>query len=96
MKVVHLLFDAQFEAEIIGLLHREVKVPGYARVDNVVGARAVERQGRRAYRTDDHNSLLIIMCEEETARRIITAAGALRQRLGHGVRAYVMQAEQSV
>jgi len=81
---------------VIGLLHREVKVPGYTRLDNVVGARAIERQGRRAYRIDDHNSLVVIMCEEDLARRIITAADALRRRLGHGIRAYVTQAEQFV
>ena len=81
---------------MIGLLHREVKVPAYARLDNVLGARAVERQGRRTYRVDDRNSLLIIICEDDVARRIMTGASALRNRLGHGLRAYIAQAEQIV
>jgi hypothetical protein len=96
LKVVHVIFEMQFEPEIIGLLHREVVVPRYVRLDNLSGGREVEREGRRAYRVDDRNSLIIIVCDDSLAERIVSGAASLRQRLGHGVHAYVTQAERVV
>lgn len=86
----------QFEPEIISLLHRELEVPRYLRLDNLSAGRAVEREGRRAYRVDDGNSLIIVVCDDGLAERLISSVTNLRHRLGHGVHAYVMPAEQTV
>ena len=96
LKVVHVIFQMQFEPEVISLLHREVDVPRYLRLDNLNGARAVDRDGRRAYRIDDRNSLIIIVCDDGLAERVISGVATLRQRLGHGVHAYATQAERVV
>jgi hypothetical protein len=96
LKVVHVIFESQFEPEIISLLHRELEVPRYLRLDNLNAGRAVEREGRRAYRVDDRNSLIIVLCDDDLAEQIISGVTNLRQRLGHGVHAYAMPAEQVV
>jgi len=96
VKLVHLIFETQFEAEVIGLLHREVGVRSYARLDDVMGAHAVERKDRRAYRVDSSSSMIIIVCEDDIAGQIMAGLAALRTRLGHGIHAYAAQAEQFV
>lgn len=95
MKVVHVIFERRHEAEVIGLLHREIAVPGYARLDGVALAREVERPGRRAYRSDDHNSLIIVVCADEIADRILQGVKGLRGRVEQGVRAYSMSAQEA-
>ncbi|UCH34095.1 MAG: hypothetical protein JSV65_16320 [Armatimonadota bacterium] len=96
MKVVHLIFETQFEAEVIGLLHREIEVPSYTRVDNLTAVMAIQRGGRLAYRLDDGNSMMIVVCADDVGGRILAGVATLRERLGHGVHAYVTQAEQVV
>jgi len=96
LKVVHVIFEARHEAEVIGLLHREVAVPRYMRLDDVAIAYEVERQGRRAYRMDGRNSLIVIVCTDEVAGRIVRGVAAVGKRVGDGVSAYAMPAEQAV
>jgi len=96
LKVVHLIFEGQFEAEVIGLLHREVEVTSYLRLNDVGGAHAIEREGRSAYRVDDRNSMIVVVCEERTARQIMAGVEGLRNRAGRGIHAYVTPAEDFV
>lgn len=93
---MHVIFEAHHEPEVLRLLHREVAVPDYARFDRVVLAHEVERPDRRAYRTDARNSMIVIICADDIARRILHEVSALRERLGRGVRAYVVSAEEVV
>ena len=95
MKVVHIIFGAHQEAEIIGLLHREIAVPDYLRLDGVTVAHEIERQGRRAYHSDDRNTLIVVVCEDDMAERIVQGVAALTRRVEHGLRAYAMPAEQT-
>ena len=78
----------------MGLLHREIVVADYARLDNVVLAREVARQGRRAYRMDDGNHLIIVVCADDIAARVLQGIAGLRERPGGGIRAYAMAVEQ--
>jgi hypothetical protein len=96
LKVVHVIFESRFDAEIMGVLHREIEVPRYVRLDNMTGVREVEREGRRAYRSDDLHSLITIVCADDMAARILTGIAAVRGRLGHGVHAYSVSVEQFV
>ena len=96
MKAVHIIFESRFDAEIMGVLHREVEIPRYVRIDNMLGVRSVQREGRRAYRTDDGHCLIIAVCVDDMAARILTGMAAVRARLGHGVHAYSTHVEQYV
>jgi len=96
LKVVHIIFEGQFEAEVITLLHREVRIPRYLRLDGVTDARAIERQGRCAYRLDQRDSMIIIICDDAIAARVMAGLAALRDRLGDGIRSYAMHAEEVV
>ena len=93
---MHVIFESQFEAEVIGLLHREVAVPDYVRLDGLVGARAVKREGRKAYRADDRNSMAIIVCADDVAGQLMAGVEALCERVEHGVCAYVTDVERVV
>jgi len=80
---------------VIGLLHREVAVPSYMRLDDVAIARQVKRGDRRAYGMDGRNSLIVIVCTDEVAGRIVRGVAAVGKRVGDGVSAYAMPAEQA-
>jgi hypothetical protein len=96
LTVVHLIFEGQFEAEVITLLHREIRVPRYQRLDGIADARAIERQGRSAYHVEQRNSMIIITCDDDAAAKIMAGLAALRDRLGEGIRGYATRVEQAV
>ena len=92
---MHVIFESRHEPEVIGLLHRDAAVHDYLRLDGVCVSREVERQDRRAYRSDNRNSLISIICADDIADRILHGVAALRGRLGCGVRAYAMPADEA-
>jgi len=81
---------------VIGLLHREVAIPGYVRFDDVVVAREVDRPSGRVYRSDDRNSMIVVVCADDVAHRVIAGVTALGERVGLGVRVFATPAEAVV
>ncbi len=81
---------------MIGLLHREVGVPSYVRLDDVVVAREVDRPSGRIYRMDDRNSMIVVVCADDVARRVAEGVTALGERVGRGVRVFATPAEAVV
>ena len=92
METLFLIYDESFEPEISGIIERGMVVSRYTRVDNVVGARMVEREAA-GYVADRRNRLIIIVADPPTIAKLVGALRELRARRGHGLRAFVMKAE---
>ncbi|MFB3879908.1 MAG: hypothetical protein ACE149_01530 [Armatimonadota bacterium] len=92
METLFLIYDEAFEAEITGIIERGMIVSRYTRVDNVVGARMVEREAI-GYLADRRNRLIIIVAEPATMAKLVDGLRELRTRRGHGLRAFVVKAE---
>jgi hypothetical protein len=92
METLFLIYDESFEAEISGIIERGMIVSRYTRVDNVVGARMVEREAI-GYLADRRNRLIIIVADPPTIAKLVNDLRELRTRKGHGLRAFVVKAE---
>ena len=93
MRALFLIYDESFQAEISAIIERDMVVPRYSRVDNVIGARMAEREARESegpYLADRRNHMIILVAEELTISRITEQLRALRRRKGHGLRAFVV------
>jgi hypothetical protein len=92
METLFLIYDETFEPEISGIIERGMIVSRYTRVDNVVGARMVEREAI-GYLADRRNRLIIIVADPATIAKLVDDLRDLRTRKGHGLRAFVVKAE---
>ena len=93
MKVLHLIYDVEFEAMVTEILHRGMVIPRYTRLDAVTGARAIEAELKGDYVLAQNNRMLIVVAPEEQIARLVAAFQQLRGRLKHGLRGYVTSAE---
>ena len=93
MKVLHLIYDVEFEAMITEILHRGMAIPRYTRLDAVTGARAIEAQQRGDYVLAQNNRMLIVVAPEAQIAGLVAELQQLRARLKHGLRGYVTPAE---
>ena len=92
METLFLIYDESFESEISGIIERGMIISRYTRVDNVVGARMVEREAT-GFLADRRNRLIIVIAEPPTMARLVDDLRELRTRKGHGLRAFVVKAE---
>ena len=92
METLFLIYDESFESEISGIIERGMIISRYTRVDNVVGARMVEREAT-GFLADRRNRLILVIAEPPTMARLVADLRELRTRKGHGLRAFVVKAE---
>ena len=92
MQTLFLIYDEVFELEISGIIERDMVVSRYTRIDDVIGARMVEQQEETGYAVDRRNRLIMLIAEPATMARIVDDLRDLRNRKGHGLRAFVVDA----
>ena len=92
MEVLFVIYEESFEDEISALAERAMVVPRYSRIDNVIGARMAEQEQETGYLTDRRNQMILVIAEPATIARLADDLRAMRQRKGHGLRAFVMPA----
>lgn len=96
METLFVIYDVQFEAEIAAIIERDMVISRYSRLDNVVGARMAAQEARSGYLSDRRNRMIIAVAEPETVARIVEGLRALRARMGHGLRAFVVPVNQVI
>lgn len=92
MEVLFVIYDESFEDEISALVESVMVVARYSRIDNVIGARMAEQEQETGYLTDRRNQMILIIAEPAAIARLVDNFRALRQRKGHGLRAFVVPA----
>ncbi len=92
METLFLIYDVSFETDITAIIERGMVVSRYTRVDNVVGARMVEREAT-GYIADRPNRLIIVIADTPTMAVLVDDLRELRTRKGHGLRAFVVKTE---
>jgi len=97
MYTLTLIYHEDFEPDIVGIIRRHMHIPRYTKISGVVGARQ-EIVAETDYGTMPANNrhMLVALAERETAYAIIEDLRALRQRKGHGLRAYITAAEEVI
>ena len=93
MKTLFLIYDEELEAEVNGLIQRDMVVARYSRIDNVVGARMAEIEAETGYRMDRRNRLILIISEDEVIARLTRELQKMRRRKKHGLRGFVVPVE---
>jgi len=93
MKVLHLIYDLEFEPLVTAILHRDTVIPRYTRLESVTGARAIEAATRGDYALARKNRMLIVIAPEAQIAKLVAELQQLRTRLKHGLRGYVTSAE---
>ena len=96
METLFIIYDELFEAQVRGIIERGMVVPRYSRIDSVIGARMVQVQETASYHTDRRNRMIIAIAEAATIAHLVAELRALREREGHGLRAFVVPASQVV
>jgi hypothetical protein len=92
MDTLFLIYDEAFEAEITGIIERGMIVSRYTRIDDVTGARMVEQEAT-GFLSDRRNHLIILIAEPATMTKLVEDLRLLRERKGHGLRAFVVKTE---
>lgn len=92
MEVLFVIYDEAFESEVSRLIERAMVVARYTRIDDVIGARMAEQEDHTGYLTDRRNQMIVVISEKATIARLVEDLRGLRQRKGHGVRAFVVPA----
>jgi len=92
MEVLFVIYEESFESEVSALIGRAMVVARYSRIDHVIGARMAEQEQETGYFTDRRNQMILAIAEPATIARLVEDLRALRQRKGHGLRAFVMPA----
>jgi hypothetical protein len=96
MKILHLIYDVEFEPSVTQILHRGMVIPRYTRLDAVTGARAIEAELRGDYVLAQNNRMVIIIAPEQQIARLVAEFQQLRARMKHGLRGYVTSAESVI
>ena len=91
MKVLTLIYDSTYEDQVTAILHRDMILPRYTRLENVQGARVLELE-RRTDADYEHlpkNHMIVAIAGDDVIARLVRDFQALRARLKHGLRGYV-------
>jgi hypothetical protein len=96
VKVLHLIYDLEFEPLVTAILHRDMVIPRYTRLEGVTGARAIQAALRGDYALAQKNRMLIVIAPEAQIAKLVAELKQLRVRLKHGLRGYVTPAEQVI
>jgi len=93
METLFLIYHESFEPDIAGIIERHMVVARFTRIDNVIGARMAEREQETGSPAERRNRIIMLVAESATINRILSDLKALRERKGHGLRAFVVEAE---
>ena len=96
MKTLFVIYDEDLEDKVSAIMQRGMVLARYSRLDDVKGARMVEIERRTGYALDRRNRLLLAVADEEIIAGIVTELRRLREREGHGLRAFVVPVEDVV
>jgi hypothetical protein len=96
MEALFLIYDKALQAEVSAVIERDMVVSRYTRIDQVIGARTAEREARSGYLADRRNRIILVVAEPPTIARLVTDLHSLRQRKGHGLRAFVVPATRVI
>jgi len=96
METLFVIYDKTFQTEISAIIERDMIVPRYSRVDNVIGARMAKQEEKSGYLADRRNRMILVVAEPTTIARIVANLRDLRARKGHGLRAFVVPATEVI
>ena len=96
LRVLTLIYNEEFEPEVIGIIHRQMTIPRYTKVRDVIGARADIQEETDYPLPGVRNHMLIIVAEHDTIDCLLADLKALRANRGHGLRAFVTPVEQVI
>jgi hypothetical protein len=96
MEALFIIYDELFEPHIRTIIERGMVVARYTRIDNVIGARMVHLQEASKYLADRRNRMIVAVADAATITQIVADLRALREREGHGLRAFSMPVSQVV
>jgi len=97
MRTLFVIYDKTMEQEVRAIIEREMAgIPRFTRIDNVIGARMVEREAATGYRTDRRNRMIVAVAEPAVIARITAGLRVLREQKGHGLRAFVVPLEEVI
>ena len=90
METLFLIYHESFEHDVSAIVERHMVVSRYTRIDDVIGARMVEREEDTGQRSQRQNRIILIVAEPTTIAGMLDELKALREREGHGIRAFVV------
>ena len=96
MKVLHLIYDVEFEPMVHAVLHRGMAIPRYTRLNDITGARVIELEHHADYKMDLKNRMVVVIAPALIIDKLVHEFKELRARLKHGIRGYVTSAEQII
>jgi len=93
MQTLFLVYHESFDPEVSAIIERHMVVSRYTRIDNVIGARMVERAEESGRPAERRNRVILLVAEPNTITGILNELKALREREGHGLRAFVVKTD---
>lgn len=90
METLFLIYHESFEPDVTAIIERHMVVSRYTRIDDVIGARMVEREEDTGHRSERQNRIILIVAEPSVITGMLDELKALRDREGHGIRAFVV------
>lgn len=94
MKTLFIIYHQDLEALVLGILQRGMIVARYTRIDNVVGARMAQLEAETGYMTDRLNRIVMVVAEAEVIANLVSELRLLRKEQGHGLRGFVVNADE--
>jgi hypothetical protein len=94
MKTLFIIYHEDLEEQVCGILQRGMFITRYTRVDDVVGAHMIEVEKMTGHMAERRNRLILVMGEEKTIADIVAELQVLRNKEGHGLRGFVVDALQ--
>jgi hypothetical protein len=90
METLFIIYHESFEPEVSAIIERHMVVSRYTRIDNVIGARMAEREEDTGVRAERRNRVILLVAEPGTITGMLADLKSLREREGHGLRAFVV------
>jgi len=90
METLFVIYHESLESETTAIFQRHMVVARYTRIDNVIGARMAEREQETGRSSERRNRIILLVADSPTIKRILADLEALRDREGHGLRAFVL------
>ena len=90
METLFIIYDELFDEDVRAIIERGMVIPRYSRIDDVIGARTAEMQHQVSYLDDRRNRMIVAIAESAVIAQIVGDLRLLRDREGHGLRAFVV------
>lgn len=90
METLFIVYHESFEPDVTAIIERHMVISRYTRIDDVIGARMVEREEDTGERSERQNRIILLVAEPSVINRMLGELKALHDREGHGIRAFVV------